>query len=114
VIIEDNAAVQRELTGELVAMGYEVLGVDDVGPALHLLQREPWDVVIVDLALRTSYGLFAVDALSDRPAGRKVVVFTVAATDEARRTCETLGCDGLFHRPSQTRELLAFCRSLVA
>ena len=114
VLVEDKPAVQHELMNDLLALVFdEVLGCDDVAPALHLLQREPWDLAIVDLALRTSYGLFLLDALSTRTEKQKVVVFTVSGTVEARQTCGLLGSDAFFHRPSQTRELLDYCRGVL-
>ena len=115
VLVEDNPGVQRELTERLLALGFdEVVGCADVAPALLLLRQERWDLAIVDLALRTSYGLFVLDALSDRAPHQKLVVFTVAATEEARLTCATLGCDAVFQRPAETEALLAFCRTVLA
>ncbi len=114
MLVDDDPAAVRDLTRHLLGLGFdEVLSFDDVAPALHMLQHDAWDLTVVDLALRTSYGLFVLDALSDRESHRRVVVYSVNATEEARQTASQLGADEYFHRPTQEQDLLAFCRRVI-
>jgi len=116
-VVEDNVSIRESLIEALA----ELAGIDTAGvassekAAIAWLTNpdNPWDIAIVDLILEPGgSGLGVLNALRDRPPGRKMVVLTGTANPEVRRQCEALGGDGVFDKSIETDALMEYCLGL--
>jgi len=84
LVVDDDPAVVRALTGFLRRAGYEVMAAESAAAALAALdQAEPLDAVVSDVLMPGMNGLALYDVLVARaPAlARRVVFLTGAAAD---------------------------------
>ena len=114
LLVEDSPPLQRILAEAVrTGPGLELTEVAaDVEDALAALARQTPDVVILDLVLRTGFGLDVLRAIRQRPAACCVVIFTGYDAAPFRARCESAGADHFFSKHTQHRELIEFLRTL--
>jgi CheY-like chemotaxis protein len=84
LVVDDDPAVVRALTGHLTRAGYEVLAAGSAADALAALDRtEPVDAVVSDILMPGMNGLLLYDTMVARAPhlARRVVFLTGAARD---------------------------------
>ena len=108
LVVEDNASNQRVLLQLLARLGYGADLAADGLDALDALERQSYDLLLVDLQLPRLDGLGVVRAIRDRlPASAQpyVAAVTASATEEQRRACQAAGMDDFLAKPYQPNEL---------
>ncbi|MEO8032509.1 MAG: response regulator [Gemmatimonadota bacterium] len=86
LVVDDDLAVVKALTGFLVRAGYEVVSAGSAAEALEALGRPPEvDAVVSDILMPGMSGLALYDTIVARVPGlaRRVVFLTGAARDPA-------------------------------
>jgi DNA-binding NarL/FixJ family response regulator len=114
-IVEDNATIRENLVAALE----ELAGIEPVGwadaeePATGWLREHPdqWDLLIVDLFLRSGSGLGVLEACRQRPRDRSVVVLSNYATADMRKRCVQLGANAVFDKSNEIDALVEYCIS---
>jgi DNA-binding response OmpR family regulator len=98
LVADDEPGIRRAIESSLTRAGFEVTTVDDGAPAIALAER-PFDVVLVDINMKTS-GL-AVVRHYKRCYGARVycAVLSGADDDELRGACLEAGADEVFVKP---------------
>jgi DNA-binding NarL/FixJ family response regulator len=116
LVVDDSAAVRSrlvEMIGEQ-SSSIEVVGVADGDEALRALERDTYDVVVLDLHLPGTSGL-AVLASIPREAGRpRLLVLTNDATEQHRRQCAALGADEFFDKSTEFDRVVTLMGELAA
>jgi CheY-like chemotaxis protein len=116
LLAEDNAVNRRLACRVLEKAGHGVLQAQDGREALALLEREPVDLVLMDVQMPEMDGFAATRELRRREqtTGRHLPVLALTAHamsgDEER--CLAAGMDGYVIKPFRTEELLARIHSL--
>jgi signal transduction histidine kinase/ActR/RegA family two-component response regulator len=109
LVAEDNAVNQRVAAGLLQNMGHVVLVVADGRAALEALEREPFDLVLMDVQMPGMDGLQASQELRRREEGTgrrlPVIALTAHAMKGDRERCLAAGMDGYLSKPIQVEEL---------
>lgn len=112
-IVEDNATSRDNLAVALeeltcVRVAGSAAGEDE---ALDWLVdgHHAWDLVIVDLFLKSGSGLRLAKRLSDRQPGRKVVVFSNYVNAAVRKRCAQVGVDAVFDKSTEIDALVDYC-----
>lgn len=82
LLVEDDAAIVRGLRDLLEAQGYEVCAVARQDAAQGLLEREHFDLALLDVTLEQGNG-FAVCAAA-RQAHHDLPVIFLTASDDVR------------------------------
>jgi CheY-like chemotaxis protein len=99
-LIVDDSAVGRLILGRLVRRaGWHVEEADGGEAALELLERDPPDIVFLDLLMP---GLTGVDVLREAQRRRvdvPIVVVTAEIQSHHRSTCEELGAHAYLNKP---------------
>ena len=115
LVAEDNAVNQRVAVRLLERLGYRADVVDTGVEVLRALDRQPYDVVLLDVQMPEMDGLEAARNIRARrwPAGRpRLVAVTANAMLEDRRRCLEAGMDGYLSKPVRIEELRAILTEL--
>jgi len=113
VVVEDEAAQRDLLAGYLSRHGYRVTAVESGGALRQLIQREPPNLVMLDVGLPGEDGFALARWLRER-SGRLGIIMVTAAADTVDRVVglET-GADDYIAKPFEPRELLARVKSVL-
>ena len=120
LVAEDNAVNQQLALLVLQKLGYRAEVTGNGLEALQALEREPYDVVLMDVQMPTMDGLEATRRIHQRwPEGRRphVIAATASAFQEEREACLAAGMDDYLSKPIRVEELAAAlrrCRPHVA
>ena len=102
LVVEDQPLNREVAHGMLTALGLRVETADDGQQALARLERERFDVVLMDCEMPIMDGLAAVTALRERESQgcrTPVVALTADATPSGRAACLAAGMDDYLAKP---------------
>jgi PAS domain S-box-containing protein len=118
LVVEDNVVNQRVAIGLLTKRGHAVTLAQDGAEALARLEREAFDVVLMDLQMPGMSGIDATAAIraSERTSGEhlRVVAMTAHAMTGDRERCLEAGMDDYLSKPIDSRTLFAIVESQTA
>jgi two-component system sensor histidine kinase RpfC len=117
LVAEDNAVNQRVIVGILERAGHKVRIVNDGEQALDVLEKERFDVIIMDLNMPELGGLDAARAyrfLDPESMNVPIIMLSADVTSEAIRECQDAGIDAFLPKPVEARRLLDTIAGLVA
>ncbi len=107
LIVDDEPAIRLFLEEELSQAGYEVTTAASGEEALARLQKNPVDLILLDLKMGGMDGLQVMAEVSRRPLPPVVILLTAhASLDSAIEAMRRGGHDYLL-KPCRTEELLA-------
>ena len=99
LVADDDDGVRRSLTTALSRAGFEVTAVADGAPAIALAGSAAFEIVIVDLHMRTG-GLAVIAHYKQRYGGGVYCAVLSGEDDEAtREACLAAGADEVFCKP---------------
>jgi PAS domain S-box-containing protein len=111
LLVEDQPVNQLVAQGHLQSAGHQVAVAGDGAEALERLERESFDLVLMDVQMPRMDGLAATAAIRRREQERgghlPIVGLSAHARPEDRRRCLEAGMDGYASKPIQRAELLA-------
>ena len=112
LMIEDDARLAAMVRTYLAEAGFEVAVADDAARGLRHLERQPYDLVLLDLMLPDADGLEVCRRIR---AGSAVPIIMVTAKGETtdRVVGLELGADDYLAKPFDPRELLARVRAVL-
>ena len=115
-LVEDSPVIRHSLIATLEELGpVKVVGTaEDEAHAVQWLAQpgQGFDLVIVDIFLKTGSGLGVLEAVHALPGKHHVVVLSNYATKEIRRKCHELGADQVFDKSNEIDALLHYCSDL--
>ena len=117
LLAEDNPVNRRVAVGLLEQAGHSVVSVNNGREALDALEKDSFDLVLMDIQMPELDGLSATAELRAREARDGGHVLVVAMTAHAmagdRERCLAAGMDGYIAKPVQARELLDLIDALT-
>jgi signal transduction histidine kinase/CheY-like chemotaxis protein len=109
LLVEDNAVNQKLALRLLAAMGYQADVATNGLEAVEAVERQPYDIVLMDVQMPEMDGLEATRVIHTRigPEARpRIVAMTANATDEDRRQAADSGMDGYVTKPIRVPDLV--------
>ncbi|HUF05844.1 MAG TPA: response regulator [Candidatus Binatia bacterium] len=111
LLVEDNLVNERVAAGLLARRGHDVTVAHHGGEALALLDRDAFDVVLMDLQMPVMGGIEATIAIRERERDLgghiRIVAMTAHAMNGDRERCLQAGMDGYLSKPIDPRMLFA-------
>ncbi|OGA70340.1 MAG: hypothetical protein A3G83_06225 [Betaproteobacteria bacterium RIFCSPLOWO2_12_FULL_68_20] len=118
VLVADDNPTNREVIGKILERGgHTAVLVNDGGQALDALERERYDLVILDRNMPGMGGIEALQALRLMTRGRErlpVIMLSADVTDEAKREALEAGADAFLPKPIEALRLLEEIQTLYA
>jgi signal transduction histidine kinase/HAMP domain-containing protein/ActR/RegA family two-component response regulator len=109
LLAEDNIVNQKLALRLLASMGYEADVVANGLEAVEAVERQPYDIVLMDMQMPEMDGLEATRVILLRvaPEGRpRIVAMTANVSDEDRREADAAGMDGYITKPIRIPDLV--------
>jgi CheY-like chemotaxis protein len=117
LLAEDNTVNQRLAVRILEKRGHSAVVACNGKEAVALVEREPFDLVLMDLEMPEMSGFEATAAIRarERQTGRHIPILalTAHAMKGDRERCLAAGMDGYVAKPIQSRELYQAIAELV-
>jgi signal transduction histidine kinase/DNA-binding response OmpR family regulator len=111
LLVEDNLVNQRVALGLLTKRGHRVTVAGDGRQALAALEKETFDVVLMDVQMPEMGGIEATQAVRAREQGSgrrtRIVAMTAHAMTGDRERCLAAGMDGYLSKPIDPKLLFA-------
>jgi CheY-like chemotaxis protein len=118
LIAEDNAVNQRMILRTLERQGHSVVLAENGQRALGALEREAFDLILMDVQMPAMSGLEATAAIRERERFTEVHIPIVGLTAHAmagdRERCLAAGMDGYVTKPISPKELFEQIEALTA
>ncbi len=108
VLVAEDEAVSQEFAAEaLRRMMHRVTVVSDGEEALHLLSRENFDLVLMDVSMPNLDGLEATRRYRERERGSRtpIIALTAHSRREDRERCLEAGMDAVLTKPIDLKQL---------
>jgi len=107
LLAEDNAVNQKLALRFLQQMGYRADVASNGIEAVESVERQTYDVVLMDVQMPEMDGLEAARRISMRNGERpRIVAMTANATEEDRRLCLAAGMDDYITKPVRVERLV--------
>ena len=107
LLAEDNVTSQKVALQMLKRLGYRADVVANGIEALQALERQPYDMVLMDLRMPEMNGLEATRIIRQRwpDNGPKIIAITAYALQGDREKCLEAGMDDYISKPVRIEEL---------
>ena len=120
LLAEDNAVNQKLALRLLAQMGYRADVAGNGLEAIQAVERQPYDVILMDVQMPEMDGLEATRQICARWAagssGPRIIAMTANAMQGDREMCLEAGMDDYLSKPIRVEELVAAlgsCRPLA-
>ncbi len=117
LLAEDNRVNQKLAVRLLEKFGHEVVAVGDGRQALAALERDRFDLVLMDLQMPVMDGLQATAAIRAREDGGRrlpIIAMTAHVMKDDRQRCFQVGMDAFVAKPVRAAELRAAIASVMS
>lgn len=112
LIIEDEAAVSRQIASALTEAGHDPKRVHDGEAALDEVREAPFDLIVLDIGLPGIDGFEVLRRMREQHLASRVLLLTARGTVDDRVTGLQLGADDYLPKPFAMQELVARVRAL--
>jgi two-component system response regulator QseB len=113
LLVEDDQLLGDGLRTGLSQKGYTVDWLQDGQEAEHALLNEPFDIVVLDLALPRRSGMDIIKSMRGKGVNTPILVLTAKTEVEQRVSALDSGADDYLTKPFDLNELAARLRSLI-
>ncbi len=115
LVAEDSPSNQKVLLEMLRRMGYRADAVADGSEVLQVLERRPYDLILMDIKMPEMDGLEATRRIRSRWPGDlpKILAITAFALDGDEERCLEAGMNGYLAKPVQKEKLINVLKTCI-
>jgi two-component system, NtrC family, nitrogen regulation response regulator NtrX len=113
LVVDDEEPIRKTLRMALEYEGYEVTESSSGQEALALLDREPADLVFLDIKMPGMDGLEVLEKLSEKPLFPPVIVVSGHGTIQTAVSATKLGAFDFIEKPLETERVLLAVRNAL-
>ena len=113
LIVEDEARIASFLSRALTSCGFQADTVSDGPLALKLIEKETYDLILLDLLLPGLDGFSVLRRLSESRPNQEVLVLSALSDVESKVRCFELGASDYVTKPFALAELVARVRTRI-
>jgi DNA-binding response OmpR family regulator len=114
LICEDNPIAMRTLSVVLVREGFETDTAEDGNEAMEFLQKNEYDLLVVDIHLPYHSGLELVKFVrSELGKDTPVLILTAFSDPQMQNQAKELGIDGYIVKPFNPSDLIIQIKSIL-
>jgi len=107
LVVDDASFMRGSLKFITENAGHEVVGMAKDGKeALELYRKLRPDVVTLDILMRGTDGLAALEAIMTEHPGAKVIMVTALGQEEKQEQARKLGASGYIRKPFKQTEIV--------
>ncbi|MBI5379090.1 MAG: response regulator [Nitrospirae bacterium] len=106
LVVDDEEDICRLLTESLRREGFQVAAARSGREALTLVEQEPPDLIILDLAMPEMDGIETLRRLRERGVTAKVLILTAYGTAQRAREAMALGVREFIGKPFDLDRLI--------
>jgi DNA-binding response OmpR family regulator len=110
LLVEDDQSLASGISKALRNEGFVTNHVSDGKSALHVVDAEPPDIIVLDLGLPDMDGLEVLKSIRRQGSAIPVLILTARSSIDARVSGLDLGADDYLPKPFETPELIARLR----
>jgi two-component system, OmpR family, response regulator MprA len=114
LLIEEEPRVANVVSRGLVVDGYEVVVAEDGEVGVFLAETEPFDLIVLDLALAEAPGLEILERIRGGRADTPIVVLSDRDDPHARRAAHSAGASEFVAKPLVVEALRASVEQQLA
>lgn len=114
LLVEDNVINQEVTRTQLNQLGLEVTLAEDGQQALDLLEKESFDLVLMDIQMPVMDGYTATCELRARGYQLPVIALTAAAMAEDQKKALDVGMNGHLTKPIETQSLFRILKQWLS
>ncbi len=107
LVVEDDVAIREGLSDALSMSGYDVLSAGDGAEALHVVESEAYDLVLLDVVLPGMDGFRLLRVIRDECPTVPVIMLTAKGAEADKVKGLKLGADDYVVKPFGLMEVLA-------
>lgn len=114
LLAEDNTVNQRLTTGILERRGHRVMVVGNGKEAVAAMEREPIDLILMDVQMPVMDGFEATRTIRSREIGSRIpiIAMTAHAMTGDRERCLAAGMDSYISKPIRADDLLRLIEAI--
>ncbi len=115
ILVVDDSMINRDILLKLLTgAGFKVVEAIGGGEALELLQRESFDLILLDIRMPDISGIDVVKEIRQRmKLGLPVVAVTASVNEKLQHHHREMGFDGYICKPFRSEELLEVIADLL-
>ncbi len=106
LVVDDEDALRTVLSGELVSEGYDVRTAADGDDAISNVQKETFDLVLLDIKMPRMNGFEVLKFIKEKHPKTKVVMLTGFADLKNAIESKKLGAEDFVSKPYDLVDLL--------
>jgi CheY-like chemotaxis protein len=113
LVVDDDDALRLLLVTILEKEGYNMTPAADGDEAIEIFQKQPFDLVLLDIMMPTISGLEVLKFIKERSPSTKVVMLTAYTQLKVAVQSKELGADDFIAKPFMRPDLLNTVKGLL-
>ena len=113
LVVDEEDGFRTLLKSELEHQGFEATEADGGNMALELIEKNTYDVVLLDIRMPDLDGLTVLRTIRSKPARTKVIMLTGVDELKIARESLALGANDFLSKPLEFKNLLACIQRVV-
>lgn len=113
LVVDDEEPIRKTLRMALEYEGYEVSEASSGTEALALLEKEPTDLVFLDIKMPGMDGLEVLEKMTERAAGPQVIMVSGHGSVQTAVQATKLGAFDFIEKPLETERVLVAVRNAL-